>query len=413
MDVNIVKLKKYAQNCSVLYVEDDELIRTQTASFLNRFFPNVVQAEDGQIGLENYKEKKFDIVITDINMPNLNGIDMIKAIKKVNQEQIILVTSAHNDSKYLVELINAGVMHFALKPFDNKQFLYTLYKIAKELNFSKEKESLRKKFQLIINQVKVGIAVLKDNKIDIVNKAFLNIGDFDSVETLKLEMPNIGILFEKASHCISATTNGELIEELEKTKKEDHKVRIIKDSNTYEYQIEITKTEEDNSCILTFTDITAIHNSLNSDEHTKLPSKKFVIEKIELLKQLKSELNVIILSINHYESITQWYGKNKAKNLEIIFSETLKHIIAKYLPDTFIGYFGENKFVIIPNEDNIESFYKALKNINISSFEFFKNHDNSEIKFNPSISIKNEKLNTNKNLIEIEVDLINAFDLLN
>ena len=321
-------------------------------------------------------------------MPNLNGIDMIKAIKEVNQEQIILVTSAHNDSKYLVELINAGVMHFALKPFDNKQFLYTLYKIAKELNFYKEKESLRKKFQLIINQVKVGIVVIKDNKIDIANKAFLNIGNFNSVETLKLEMPDIGILFEKASHCISATTNSAFIEELEKTKKEDHKVRIIKDSNTYEYQIEITKIEEDNSSILTFTDITAIHNSLNSDEHTKLPSKKFVIEKIELLKQLKSELSVIILSINHYESITQWYGKNKAKNLEIIFSETLKHIIAKYLPDTFIGYFGENKFVIIPNEDNIESFYKALENINISSFEFFKNHDNSEIKFNPSISIK-------------------------
>ena len=39
MDINIVKLKKYAQNCSVLYVEDDELIRTQTASFFKPFFP--------------------------------------------------------------------------------------------------------------------------------------------------------------------------------------------------------------------------------------------------------------------------------------------------------------------------------------------------------------------------------------
>ena len=80
MDINIVKLKKYASACSVLYVEDDEVIRTATASFLGRFFSDIVLAEDGEIGLEKYKEREFDIVITDINMPNMNGIEMIEAI---------------------------------------------------------------------------------------------------------------------------------------------------------------------------------------------------------------------------------------------------------------------------------------------------------------------------------------------
>ena len=67
MDINIVKLKEYAKDCSVLYVEDDELIRTQTASFLGRFFPNIDLAEDGLEGLKKYKKGSYDIVISDIN----------------------------------------------------------------------------------------------------------------------------------------------------------------------------------------------------------------------------------------------------------------------------------------------------------------------------------------------------------
>ena len=143
IEINIVKLKKYASECSVLYVEDDELIRTQTASFLGRFFSDIVLAEDGEIGLKKYKSRKFDVVITDINMPNMNGIEMITAIKDIEYEQKIIVTSAYNDSQYLMSLINLNVNRFVLKPFNNKQFLYVLYKIAEELTFNKENAKLQ------------------------------------------------------------------------------------------------------------------------------------------------------------------------------------------------------------------------------------------------------------------------------
>ncbi|MDQ7043402.1 MAG: response regulator, partial [Sulfurimonas sp.] len=168
MDINIVKLKKYASACSLLYVEDDELIRTQTASFLGRFFPNIVIAEDGEIGLEMYKKWIFDIVVTDINMPNMNGVEMIEAIKDINYEQIVIVTSAHNDSEFLMKFINMHVTNFVLKPFNNKHFLYVLYKIAEELSFLREKQLLQdelvfmsKRAQNIVDHMSIGIVIIK------------------------------------------------------------------------------------------------------------------------------------------------------------------------------------------------------------------------------------------------------------
>ena len=419
MDINIVKLKKYASKCSVLYVEDDELIRTQTASFLGRFFPDVVLAEDGAIGLTKYKERNFDVVITDINMPNMNGIEMIEAIKEINYGQIVLVTSAHNDSEYLMKFINLDVTRFVLKPFNNKQFLYVLYKIAEEINFSRETTKLQdeiisisKRAQSVVDQVHLGIIIIKDNEVCMANKAFLEIGGFDSYETLKLEMPEIGVLFEEVSHCINASTNSELIQELKTVKEEDSKVRIIQNAKTIEYQVNLTKIEDEESYILTFTDITAIHNALFRDEHTKLPIRKFTLEKIELLKQKVSKLNVILMSVNHFKSVEKWYGKKDAIEVEVVFSNNIRTIRDSIMPDAFIGYFERNQFIIFPTSDNYEKLYESLKIINISSLSVLKKYENSDIEFELSTNIVLEQLDTSKELNKLEVDLINAFDMM-
>ncbi|WP_373000274.1 response regulator [Sulfurimonas sp.] len=419
MEINIVKLKKYASKCSVLYVEDDEVIRTQTASFLGRFFPDVVLAEDGAIGLTKYKEREFDVVITDINMPNMNGIEMIEAIKEIYYDQIILVTSAHNDSEYLMKLINLDVNRFVLKPFNNKQFLYVLYKIAEELTFENEREELQneivalsKNAQIIVDEINIGIVIIKDNEVSMANRAFLEIGGFDSYDTLKLEMPEIGVLFEEASHCVNAASNKDLIEQLEQLDDDEKKVRITKDANTYEYQVTLTKLEDENSYILTFSDITAIHNALYKDEHTKLPIRKFVLEKIELLKHGVSELGVVIVSAKNFDNIAKWYGKVEAAAVEIEFSNIVKSVKNEQLPNAFIGYFGENQIVIISDKEDMTETYKKLKDINISTEELFTKHDRTDLKFHLSTQAKLLKLDTNKKLNDLEVDLINAFDLM-
>jgi diguanylate cyclase (GGDEF)-like protein len=132
-------LYKYTQNLHLLYVEDDENLRTETVEILEDFFASVEVCDDGAAGLEKYRAfyKKngfyFDIVITDINMPVMNGIDMSENIMALNPKQSIFVVSAYNEPHYLTKLINMGVDKFLIKPLQTKQLVQALYKKSKDI----------------------------------------------------------------------------------------------------------------------------------------------------------------------------------------------------------------------------------------------------------------------------------------
>ena len=85
---------KVCKTLTLLYVEDDEQARASTLKMLDNFFDKIVVAVDGQDGVNKFLQNSIDIIITDINMPNLNGIEMLKQIKG-NIPTIVL--SAHND----------------------------------------------------------------------------------------------------------------------------------------------------------------------------------------------------------------------------------------------------------------------------------------------------------------------------
>lgn len=122
--MSIKRLLTKSKHINVLYIEDDDFIRHDTKDILNDIFLSVDAAANGEEGFEKYLEyyhktgKYYDIVITDIMMPKMNGIELSKEIFNVNEEQIIIVISAHSDSAYLLDLINLGINHFIQKPLD-------------------------------------------------------------------------------------------------------------------------------------------------------------------------------------------------------------------------------------------------------------------------------------------------------
>lgn len=126
--INVRELKQSAQGISVLYIEDDNDLRQNTARLLSTLFATVTTAEDGRDGLEKYQEGIYDLVLTDINMPGMNGVKMAEQIKLQNPKQVIIVISAHDEASYLLDLINLGVDYFVLKPLDLNQFLTVLDK---------------------------------------------------------------------------------------------------------------------------------------------------------------------------------------------------------------------------------------------------------------------------------------------
>ncbi|WP_457744389.1 EAL domain-containing response regulator [Sulfurimonas sp.] len=124
------ELKKTTNKLNVLYVEDDEDSRTQIGELFKLIFNSVTMAFDGEDALEKYKLEQYDIVITDINMPRMDGLTLTKKIKELNPSQNIIILSAHNQSEYLFNAIDLGVDGFILKPIQMEQFLHVLSKVS-------------------------------------------------------------------------------------------------------------------------------------------------------------------------------------------------------------------------------------------------------------------------------------------
>jgi YesN/AraC family two-component response regulator len=136
----IQELKVFAKHQKVLLVEDDKKLNEQTARLLKNFFPVVRRALDGEQALALCKKEKYDLIITDIRMPNVDGIEFSTKIKEQNPKQAIIVMSAYEESQYFMDLINIGVDGFILKPYDLDIFLKTILRIC-------ENESLKKEFE--------------------------------------------------------------------------------------------------------------------------------------------------------------------------------------------------------------------------------------------------------------------------
>ena len=133
----VKELHKFSKELNLLFVEDDDELRNQMEGMFRQLFNDVESGESGKKGLQVYKERleetgiPFDLVITDINMPEMNGIEMIHAIYAINPLQPVIVISAHNESDYLMDLLHIGIDSFLIKPVKHSEMVNTLYKVTK------------------------------------------------------------------------------------------------------------------------------------------------------------------------------------------------------------------------------------------------------------------------------------------
>ena len=158
MIVKINDILQYSNDLTILYVEDNKAVRDEMSEVLQEFFQKIIIAKNGVEGLETYIEykKEFDkypdLIITDIAMTEGNGVVMSKKMLELNEDQIIIINSAHNDSDLLVELINMGISFFLLKPVEEQHFLQTLYKASRRFHFEEIEHIYRKELEVAIKR---------------------------------------------------------------------------------------------------------------------------------------------------------------------------------------------------------------------------------------------------------------------
>ncbi len=149
---NLHYLKKLASSVSVLYVEDNEEIRNAFADYIKMFFTQVTVCTNGYEGLKAYEEHPYDIVITDINMPRLDGLSMSKEIKKIRQDQHIIIVSAYKNLDNYIEAIKIGVDGYILKPIEYDQVNSILFKLALQISYARENEEYKKHLEELVEK---------------------------------------------------------------------------------------------------------------------------------------------------------------------------------------------------------------------------------------------------------------------
>lgn len=186
----------------VLYVEDEYEIRESMVKILEMLYERVFVAADGEEGLNAFLRNcdEIDLVIADITMPKMDGLEMIEAIRSHIPETHAIIITAHNEPEYFIKAINIGIDNFIVKPIEMQQMMSVLSKSAKSIKINKEHRNYANYLEKMLEQKKEQLeqsymydaltGCLKKERLDMMTQTYpehtvilCNIDNFDSINS--------------------------------------------------------------------------------------------------------------------------------------------------------------------------------------------------------------------------------------
>lgn len=182
-------MDEYKKSSTILYVEDEEKIREGYSKPILRCAKELIIASNGEEGLELFKKHNPDIIVTDIRMPKMNGIDMVRAIKEINPNVRVIFTTAHSESEYLFNALELHADSYLLKPVSSKLLKEKILTLSKTISLEKLSrrqqkriEEQEKLLQNIINTEKNISIVTNFERISFANNSFLEFFDIENID---------------------------------------------------------------------------------------------------------------------------------------------------------------------------------------------------------------------------------------
>ncbi|MDQ1264616.1 MAG: hypothetical protein QG559_1617 [Campylobacterota bacterium] len=295
----VLELSKKTDGLTLLYVEDNKGLQQQAAKIFEKIFQNVLVCDHGEDALKLFKEHLPQIVITDINMPKMNGLEMSKAIKKIEPFTKIIITSAFDDKEYLFESIDANVNKFLKKPMTVVGLSEAIEKIIDEINFEKNKDFFEHYVNDVFEYQDTMLILLRGEEILIVNKKCLDFFSQESLDSFKEFFSIFGNLFLKHNNFLY---NHDGINWLKSVKESSGKLFNVKmadkENNSRHFILKAYKIpQKEDTYILSFDDITELNLLVvydkNAMQKEKQESQKKIIYSIfEIIKRNNSNMRV-------------------------------------------------------------------------------------------------------------------------
>ena len=180
--------KVQKNNITILYVEDEDLIRNEVGAMLGIIAENVILAVDGSDGLEKFKNNKIDMVITDINMPKKTGFEMLKEIREINYKIPAIILSAYSQNEFLKEAMKIDLINqYLLKPVNILELFEKINVNIKKINEKKElnqAKRLLKQYKAVIDDMSIVSKTDPDGIITFVNDLFCKVSGYKREELI-------------------------------------------------------------------------------------------------------------------------------------------------------------------------------------------------------------------------------------
>ncbi|MBF0146549.1 MAG: diguanylate cyclase [Magnetococcales bacterium] len=351
----------FLSSLTLLYVEDDPDIRVHMVKFLSRRIGNLVIAENGREGLEQFYAINPDIVVTDIMMPEMDGLVMAKAIRDKSRDIPIVVMTAHNDDEYFIRSIDLGIDRYVLKPTNPRFLIEAVEKCAQLLFSNRQKEEANRYVRFLLDAQPNLLMVITAGCVEYVNHAFLDFLGFSSIDHFNEVVKNAGDLMFNAEGR-SINEEGYWLDLLMGTP-EKFSIIYLKNQQSemlVPFALKTNSLPEQNRHLFSFIDITHIEN-----EKRQLETQAFtdaltgVCNRARLQGVLEAELHrarrhnlpisVILGDIDYFKKINDTYGHQVGDDVLRKFAKVLRENVR--IEDIVARWGGEEFMVVSPLND--------------------------------------------------------------
>ncbi|MDC0932823.1 response regulator [Arcobacteraceae bacterium] len=162
------------QNIKILYVEDDNVARENGIEYLENYFDTIYDASDGLEALNLYDKHKPDIIITDIEMPKLTGLEFVKKIREKDNTTQVIITTAYSHKEYLFRAIELKLIKYLVKPINEKDFDEAINLCITTINDENNLSNI--------------IKISNDTIFDTYNKTLVKNGELVKLRTKELDL---------------------------------------------------------------------------------------------------------------------------------------------------------------------------------------------------------------------------------
>ncbi len=358
------KIIKELKKLNLLFVDDNKFTRKLGKSFFENIFKSIKTSSNGKEAIENIKNNKIDVVITDINMPEYDGFELTKYIKAHYPDIIVIFLSAFFDTDTLLKAIEIDVDGFLLKPFNLEKFFSTMANILHyKLELQKQKNILQQYKNIVDESLIVSKTDINGN-ITYVNDAFVDISGFTREELIG-QPHNIvrhpDMKKEIFKNMWQTILNKKAWKGLVKNRK--------RNGEAYYVETIVKPILDNDGNIMEFM-------ALRKDITNYISAEKLINDKLKLI----NEGLLVLVKIVNFNHIKLLYDEDTIIKLKVRISKRVKNLLKKYfnnieeyrIQDGLCGFLIE-KF----EKNNLESiFEETVKNILnhpiiINDFEYY------------------------------------------